>query len=953
MTQRLIPTHTIDDGFDRQNLSIIRKRFDAVNQDRLRRMRGALAERHQLFLDILPLLFHCNHPMLPGFVNRQTPCKVSGYKPDSRDLDRVRQIARSFTVNYEPNVDEAIYGIYVMGSVGTIAQSERSDLDFWLCHRPGMSQDALRLLHTKCERITRWAAEQRLEAHFFLMDYEAFQQGKLSSLDEESSGSAQRLLLLDEFYRSAIFVCGRMPLWWFVPDKDEKHYRQHAETLLGKRFLPPQHVLDFGGISDIPGGEFIGAGIWQLYKAIDSPYKSVLKLLLLEAYVSEFPNIQPLALQFKQQIYAGELDIDKLDSYVLVYRKIEQYLLSQGQHKRLELARRCFYFKVNRALSRASRRGQRPWQRDLLRAFVEEWDWDEDDVLLLDARHNWKIATVAAERAQLVNELNHSYQFLLEFAQAQGMSRAISAEELTVLGRKLQAAFERRPGKIEWINPNISKDLSEDLIVFDHGAGEAGQGDIWTASTVSGPVSARITQPIRSSNSFIELLLWCFYNGIIEKHTYLDFGRQRRFSVKSVRRLLALFEMWLPKAHDNAEHSHFYKASKPLKAMMLLNVGLGPSPELTQGGLQRLTENSDALSYGGREENLVASVDLITVNSWNEVHTRRYEREHALLDALKDYLQLTLPGTHHAPPELRVECIGSEHSSLIVHRVKEWLGEIQRCFYATGGAQRRYVFHLSERFHTLQFVGMRPVVQAFANEKKLIHSLSADQHKYSGLRIDSRCLQHTPMPFIASKMKRNTISIFYRRFDIGMETYVADEKGSISHSIIRGQRDHNPLVPLHRFLRAVIQRQARSQPDLLSDFGICPIYFYELKKRSDLKFIGRQTPISQDTKQTNMFEVKAIAHCDDDNTIHFDFYCDDQEFSSRSFKDQLYLVVAQFILSRRNRGENYPIYMTDLDLSLCAHLIAQDAQLQMTHYLEIKNALEARLNEAIGVLIKA
>ena len=116
---------------------------------------------------------------------------------------------------------------------------------------------------------------------------------------------------------------------------------------------------------------------------------------------------------------------------------------------------------------------------------------------------------------------------------------------------------------------------------------------------------------------------------------------------------------------------------------------------------------------------------------------------------------------------------------------------------------------------------------------------------------------------------------------------------------------------------------------------------------------ARQTPISQSTRQSNIFEVKAIAFTDDNETIQFDFYCDDQEFSARSFMDQLYIVVAQFILSRRNNGENYPIYMTDLDLSLCERLLVDSGQLQLTHYLKIKNQLEAKLNEAIGVLVKA
>ncbi len=951
--QRLIPLHNIDDGFDRQNLSIINKRFRAVNNDRLQRMRNALQMRHQIFLDALPILFHCNHPMLPGFVNRHTPCKIKGFKPNKGDISAAKTLARSFTINYDPGIPESIEGIYVMGSVGTIAQSDRSDLDIWLCYRPGMEADALKLLQQKCKHISEWADEQRLEAHFFLMDYEAFKRGRLSTLDKESSGSAQRLLLLDEFYRSAIHIAGLIPLWWYVPQKNEADYKNHTGTLLDRRFIAPNHVLDFGGVGNIPGGEFIGAGVWQLYKAIESPYKSVLKLLLLEVYVSEYPEINPLSLQFKQAIFNGEINIDKLDSYVMVYRRIEKYLQTRRQIKRLELARRCFYFKVGCALSKRLKHHPRPWQRELMRELVSEWQWSEEGIELLDARPNWKIATVSSERALLVNELNHSYQFLLEFAQQHGMDRSISAEELTVLGRKLQAAFERRPGKIEWINPNISKDLSEDEIIITCNQGHHGQTDIWTALAVSGPSAMRATTSIRSCTSFVELIVWCFYNGVIEAHTQLDLNNISSMDPRHARGLIDIFNEWLPDPQQSSEHESFFKAAQPNKVLLVLNVASSAQPVLQRQGLQRLSLNSDPLRYGGNEENLVASVDLISVNSWQEVHVRRFDKKSALLDALREYLELTLPDTHHAPPEIRIECLGGAHAPAISQRVSDWFSEINRCFYSKHSSRQRYIFQLAEQLHILQFIGMRPTVEPYTSEAKLVRALSAEQKGYSGITLDSRCLRESPLHLIAKKMRRNTISVFYKRFDIGMETYVVDEKGSLSHFVDRGHRHHNPLISLHRFLRATINRQARSQPDLLADFGICPIYFFELQRRPGYKMTARQTPISQSTRQSNIFEVKAIAFTDDNETIQFDFYCDDQEFSARSFMDQLYIVVAQFILSRRNNGENYPIYMTDLDLSLCERLLVDSGQLQLTHYLKIKNQLEAKLNEAIGVLVKA
>ena len=119
--------------------------------------------------------------------------------------------------------------------------------------------------------------------------------------------------------------------------------------------------------------EFVGAGVWQLYKAIDSPYKSVLKILLTEVYAAEYPDVEPLSTSFKRAIYSDDLDIDELDPYVVVYRKLEDYLLERNELKRLELVRRCFYFKVGKALSRPSRTSSKSWQRQLMEKLVAQW----------------------------------------------------------------------------------------------------------------------------------------------------------------------------------------------------------------------------------------------------------------------------------------------------------------------------------------------------------------------------------------------------------------------------------------------------------------------------------------------------------------------------------------------------------------------------------------------------
>lgn len=73
-------------------------------------------------------------------------------------------------------------------------------------------------------------------------------------------------------------------LWNMVPCDEEEHYDDYVMTLYAQGVLTPNEWLDLGGLSSLSAEEYFGASLWQLYKSIDSPYKAVLKTLLLEAY---------------------------------------------------------------------------------------------------------------------------------------------------------------------------------------------------------------------------------------------------------------------------------------------------------------------------------------------------------------------------------------------------------------------------------------------------------------------------------------------------------------------------------------------------------------------------------------------------------------------------------------------------------------------------------------------
>ena len=79
--------------------------------------------------------------------------------------------------------------------------------------------------------------------------------------------------------------------------------------------------------------------------------------------------------------------------------------------------------------------------------------------------------------------------------------------------------------------------------------------------------------------------------------------------------------------------------------MLLINVGVDPLKHHRDLNILMTTERTDSLSYAGVRDNLVLTLDQVTLNSWNEVMVSRYDGPHALLDCLRDYLN-QLPPDH-------------------------------------------------------------------------------------------------------------------------------------------------------------------------------------------------------------------------------------------------------------------------------------------------------------------
>jgi adenylate cyclase, class 1 len=934
-----------DKTYEQIDVRSVRKRFLAINRERLRRTESALSWRNRDFLELLPVLFHINHAMLPGFVSKQTPAGISSWTPTKKGLEACKRLAKSFDYKKRALRTFDIHSVFLMGSVGTIAHSEKSDFDVWVCHRPGLNKKQLSQLAKKCEGIEEWGASVGLEVHFFLMDAEKFRSGKVVELSSESSGSTQHHLLLEEFYRTGLLVAGRYPVWWLVPPHEEKNYKKYVARLLKQRFVPENEVIDFGGLSEIPAEEFFGAALWQVYKGIDSPYKSVLKMLLMEAYAAEYPNSDLLSLRFKQAIYEGVKDLDMIDPYTILLEKLERYLIAKKSPDRLDVVRRCFYFKVELTLSRPTRAGHN-WRWERMQQLAEAWHWSDGHIEMLDDRKSWNVHQVLKERRVLVDEITHSYMALSKFARSHSELARIEQKDLNILGRKLYAAFERKAGKIETINRGISSNIIESNITIIQSKGK-GNEESW--SLYPGVVEGHETGgALKRARSIVEVLAWCHFNRLVGPRTIITLLlNDGILGLKETRAILDALGTLFPDGRlEKTEIENFNHPPLINKGCVFANVGIDPLPEHSRRGTDLVSDQADVMNYSGFSLNLALTFDLVVVTSWQEVITYKYFDVAGLLDCFSQYIHWNAAGAAVEPPPLQAFSYSSSHSRAIAQRIEELYKDIVAIFSGGNGkAGARYILQVEKAYFLLESNAGAFTYTHQPTYETLLDALAAPQDSFRPIKVDRHALLNTPLPSILAKNRTGFIQMFFYCLGKEVDIFVLDENGSLFHQRVPYFEDEALVNHYRRFFEAVLNRQCFLFQDENASLMLDALEIHKVKKRRNNKY-GFERKTADADRPLRYFDVQVIGDMVDQNAA-FTVYCNDQEFSTLDHGKDLFKEVVRYVLEQRGSGQRYPIYITDVDLSPTLLGAGRTDRVQAIDYLKYKKRIEEKMNREL------
>lgn len=768
-------------------IETLKQRLDAINQLRSERATIGMSRAFKDVYSLLPVLLHHHHPDMPGYVPGNVPHGVCFWASDDYQSHWLAEFSRQHGECLPCNAggELPITGIYSMGSTSSVGQSHSSDLDIWVCHQSWLDHDEKQNLRRKCTLIEEWAAAKGIDVTFFLIDENRFRHNASGSLNGEDCGSTQHILLLDEFYRTAVRMAGKRLLWTMVPAEEEHHYDEYVLSLYAQGVLTPNEWLDLGGLGELSAEEYFGASLWQLYKSVDSPYKAVIKSLLLEAYSWDYPNGQLLATEFKKHLHAGEIVHHGLDAYAMMLDRVTHYLKAINDETRLDLIRRCFYLKVCEKppadVSERASCGCCGWRCQVLSEMVKGWGWSPERLAVLDRRNAWKIEQVRDAHNELLDTMMQSYRNLIRFARRNNLSVSASPQDIGVLTRKLYAAFEALPGKVTLVNPQISPDLSEENLTFIYVPPGRANRSGWYLYNQAPTIHTIIGhQPLEYNRYLNKLVSWTYFNGLLTDRTrvYIHNGESHCDEQKLhelVHDVSQNFPIRLPAPTPRA----LYSPCEIRHLAIIVNLEQDPTADFAEQVVHFDMSKLDVFSFGQEQKCLVGSIDLLYRNSWNEVRTLHFSGEQSVLEALK-----TILGKMHqdaAPPSgVEVFCYSRHLRGLISTRIRQLVSECIELRLTTNRQDpgRFKALRLAGQTWGLFFERLNVSVQKLENAVEFYGAISNNKLRGFPVKISTET-GHLP-DVVDGYASEGIIQFFFEnRDDNGFNIYVLDESNRV------------------------------------------------------------------------------------------------------------------------------------------------------------------------------
>ncbi len=554
---------------------------------------------------IIPFLLHENIAF-PGLetVNKQAPYGICDFIPDLETQRVLRNYITHSNIVARRCHDYSIEGLFTIGSVGSLAQTSDSDIDYWVCiDEEKMDNSDVKLLQKKLEKMERMVHEQfDLQVTFFLVDIHHARNNDFGDSSIESSGSAQARLLKEEFYRTMIYVAGKIPLWAVLPTPISLNYYNSILKSVGA-FPNLTRYIDLGDIHAISSSEYYGASIWQMFKWLKSPFKSVIKMALLEKYIYEYGKQSLLCNKYKDEwMNSGDqMRLAQNDSYYILLENLLKYYESdENDDQSVNLLLTCFFLKLEISKDAQIDNTVFGLRKILLEKCMAKWGWKKDDVFRIGSFKTWHYSDIIRLSTTIEKYMVKKYKIVNKAfeSQFQGQSQ-ISPEDRTVLGRKIFIEFSKQPGKVEKVLLVSRSDRHFQGLHLKYVQKNERAGT-WTLVNRQAKIGGQQEESLVNAHTIEEIGAWLINNSLYNENAVINLVPNPTYvTFDDIRKLYkAMYEFFGPIRKSTVSFDQLLMKSRLVCLFISINF------------------------YAPKKQNTVTEYTATYMNSWGEMYCK-------------------------------------------------------------------------------------------------------------------------------------------------------------------------------------------------------------------------------------------------------------------------------------------------------------------------------------------
>ena len=492
-------------------------RFNNIKYDRFQQLLPNVTVCR--IINTIPYLLSMNSKKLPGYVEGDVPIGVINYSPDE-DTRRFIRSKFSGAPIEDTSEKDFVKMFAVMGSVGTVAYNKKSDLDYWVCiHRNTISNDQYRLFTRKIQGIQEWAsAELQVPVHLFINDIDSVKKNVFAEDEEEAFGTTVGAVLKDEFFRSSILIAGKIPFWWVLPnyvpdDEYERFYEKLPDDL--KRDV----YVDLGNLHEISREDFLGAALFQIIKSLGNPFKSIIKIGVLEKYLFGQTDSPLLSQKVKMHVLQDQLDNTIVDAYLLMFEEVYKYYSNVlDEPSMLDILKQNLYLKIDPQLSKyvgIKDKKNIPYKVAVMSRYIREWKWDLKAIEDMDNFDNWEFKRVTSFWDSVKKFMLMSYQKISSQMATLDLEEKISEADFKLLSRKIKSHFSIERDKVERLV--TFKDAPSEPILYVEPVSEGIREVEWRLyKRNKSEKNVFRTITLNKENDLVRLLVWAVFNQIYD-----------------------------------------------------------------------------------------------------------------------------------------------------------------------------------------------------------------------------------------------------------------------------------------------------------------------------------------------------------------------------------------------------------------------------------------------------